>query len=59
MQKKIDMYIWVTARSRTKEYGTSLPGPWIEKNTMFSECSGAHFSDYVIFMHSTGCAVQN
>ena len=47
------------ARSRTKEYGTSLPGPWIEKNTMFSGFSGAHFSDYVIFMHSKGCAVQN
>ena len=34
-----------SARSRAKEYRSSLPGPWIDNNTVFSECTGTHSPD--------------
>ena len=34
-----------STRSRAKEYRSSLPGPWIDNNTVFSECTGTHSPD--------------
>ena len=34
-----------SARLRAKEYRSSLPGPWIDNNTVFSECTGTHSPD--------------
>ena len=44
---------------RTKDHHTSLPSPWIEKQYCVLECTCTDSPDYVIFMHSMGCTVQN
>ena len=46
------------ACSRAKDHRTYLPGPLIEKNTVFSECVHAYSPDYMIFMFNAGCLVQ-
>ena len=44
--------------SRAEDHRTSLPGPWIENNTVFSECARARSYNFMIFMLNTGCVEQ-
>ena len=43
---------------RAEDHRTSLPGPWIENNTVFSECACARSYNCMIFMRNTGCVEQ-
>ena len=46
------------ACSQAQDHRTSLPGPCIKKQTVFSECERTYLSDYVIFMY-TGAILRN
>ena len=56
--KNMKKKYWSLCSFKSYRPSTSLPGPFIESNTMLLEFVQAFPPDYTIFMDSRGCTVQ-